>query len=332
MVPFKLKDSLTFGNNELPITTMANQQLRSKLLNRLTHMLPENTTASWLNESNKNLPLNGYEPTKSRYNSLNHYKRDYLSKFDELNGGFEDSYSMSKGGALLQITKNNSVPLNATTTIDEPKNLPSQNLPSFSYNQFLPEAPSNSKAAALVRNHDLRSAWIPKKFEGRNMFTSHIGSTLFPESYYEPQTDYYQSFDSNEKAKKVFDNPPYENVNRDYENRNQHQKTVRYSMNQANQYVPIVRWLPPQDDLPRQPRESILARSMYQADFETPVQSFPSARKVSNEPPRISSNNPKCKSVMIQMLMQNNSKLRERYEQKATMASLNGNKNISIIS
>ena len=153
-------------------------------------MVPDGSV-SWLNESNKNLPLNGFEPTKSKYNSLNHYKMDYLRKFDESNSGFEDSYSMSKGGVLLQISKNNNI--NTTTNnnqlnkssmdIRDNKSSQSQS-PAVFYNKFLPEAQANQYDPfnkTPVRNHDLRSVWIPKKFEGRNMFASHIDSTIFPD-------------------------------------------------------------------------------------------------------------------------------------------------------
>ena len=154
-------------------------------------MVPDGSV-SWLNESNSNLPLNGFEPTKSRYNSLNHYKSDYLRKFDESNSGFEDSYSMSKGGVLLQISRNNNNNnsfnnnQSITNTSQEFINKPSQQTNStISYNKFLPEAqkiPYDPFNKSPVRSHDLRSVWIPKKFEGRNMFASHIGSTIFPEA------------------------------------------------------------------------------------------------------------------------------------------------------
>ena len=158
------------------------------MLNRLSNMVPEGSV-NWLNESNKNLPLNGFEPTKSRYNSLNHYKSDYLRKFDESNSGFEDTYSMSKGGALLQISKSNNFTssnssINSSAAQDV-NNIPSQQNPTVFYNKYLPEAqkvPYDPFNKTPVRSHDLRSVWIPKKFEGRNMFASHIGSTLFPET------------------------------------------------------------------------------------------------------------------------------------------------------
>jgi len=84
-------------------------------------------------------------------------------------------------------------------------------------------------------------------------------------------------------------------------------------MNYANQYVPTVRWVPTKEvsNFDR-PKEQIPARSSYQADFETPVQSRPTAV------------NPHCKAVAIQLLMQHDKKLAERYEkqQKATMQSI----------
>jgi hypothetical protein len=155
-------------------------------------MVPDGSV-SWLNESNSNLPLNGFEPTKSRYNSLNHYKSDYLRNFDESNSGFEDSYSMSKGGVLLQISKNNNINNNNnnnnqslhSSNSQDFNNKSSQPNSAISYNKYLPESqkiPYDPYNKTPVRNHDLRSVWIPKKFEGRNMFASHIGSTIFPET------------------------------------------------------------------------------------------------------------------------------------------------------
>ena len=84
-------------------------------------------------------------------------------------------------------------------------------------------------------------------------------------------------------------------------------------MNYANQYVPTVRWVPTKvaSNFDR-PKDQVPARSSYQADFESPVQSRPSAI------------NPHCKAVAIQLLMQHDKKLAERYEkqQKATMQSI----------
>jgi hypothetical protein len=34
-----------------------------------------------------------------------------------------------------------------------------------------------------VRSHDCRSVWIPKKYPGRNMFYSHLDSSIFPGKY-----------------------------------------------------------------------------------------------------------------------------------------------------
>lgn len=90
-------------------------------------------------------------------------------------------------------------------------------------------------------------------------------------------------------------------------------------MNYANQYVPTVRWLPSKElSSVDKPREKILAKSSYQADYENPTQSIPTAV------------NPNCKAVAVQLLMQHDKKLAERYEnqQKATMNSIQAHKKL----
>jgi hypothetical protein len=149
---------------------------------------------SWVNENNYNLGIKVEEPVRSRYNSLNHYKNDYIRKFDEMNKGLADSYTLTKGGALLQINKHksqsimdlNHQPSQSSYIQHRTPNYPQlqQNLnesyqysanlnPSYSYNY--------NSDQFKAREHDFRSVWIPKKFEGRNMFASHIDSMIFPD-------------------------------------------------------------------------------------------------------------------------------------------------------
>lgn len=80
--------------------------------------------------------------------SANEYKAEYFKQFDDINKGLVDYYSASKGGVLLKMT-------NESKEADSPK-------------------------VQLSNDDKFRSIWIPKKFEGRSMFASHIGGVLFP--------------------------------------------------------------------------------------------------------------------------------------------------------
>jgi hypothetical protein len=81
-----------------------------------------------------------------------------------MNNGLADSYSLSKGGVLLQLrnSNNNNSSDNIMTNYDNKA--------------------SNSRGNNTLASHnpDFRSVWIPKKYEGRNMFASHIDSAIFP--------------------------------------------------------------------------------------------------------------------------------------------------------
>ena len=143
------------------------------------------------------------------YDSLNEYNKSYLRKFDETNQGFADNYSMSKGGVLLQIAKKNKA-ASANDAMDKQEsNLRTyqkftangaggggitQSSSSLAYDRYLPKKVQNlpskqmdgmneSLAAKQHRDSAFRSVFIPKKFVGRNMFASHIDSTIFPEKY-----------------------------------------------------------------------------------------------------------------------------------------------------
>ena len=138
------------------------------------------------------------------YDSLNEYKKSYLRKFDEANQGFADNYSMSKGGVLLQIAKKNKAASANDATDKQESNLRTyqkfanggitQSSSSIVYDRYLPSKVQNlpskqmdgvneSLAAKQHRDSSFRSVFIPKKFVGRNMFASHIDSTIFPEKY-----------------------------------------------------------------------------------------------------------------------------------------------------
>lgn len=86
----------------------------------------------------------------------NQYKSEYLKQFETVNKGFVDTYSMTKGGVLLKL--------------DESKQQTAND-------RF--QGPS--EISKVAHDDDFRSVWIPKKFEGRNMFASHIGNAIFPE-------------------------------------------------------------------------------------------------------------------------------------------------------
>lgn len=81
-----------------------------------------------------------------------------MKNFEEMNNGLVDNYSLTKGGTILQLKNGLKNTNRSNVHFSSQTNLP-----------FLP------------RNHDLRSVWIPKKFEGRNMFASHIDSMIFPD-------------------------------------------------------------------------------------------------------------------------------------------------------
>ncbi len=146
-------------------------------------MLPYSDKVSWYQSdysfygSDEN--LNGNQTTRNSTEenhkhiskNLDHYKNEYLRNFDEMNKGFVDNYSISKGGVLLSISNQNK--------LDDPyatksNNSFGTNFSGDSYNKF------NSQSAK-IREHDFRSVWKPKKFDGRNMFASHIDSAIFPD-------------------------------------------------------------------------------------------------------------------------------------------------------
>ena len=121
-------------------------------------MIPNNDSVSWYH------PDQDVENGKPSSSSVKSFKNEYNKVFDEINGGFVDAYSLSKGGALLKTNR-----IDHFHSNDDLSPFHSQTENNFQNPSF------------TMREHDLRSVWIPKKYAGRNMFVSHIDSTLFPE-------------------------------------------------------------------------------------------------------------------------------------------------------
>lgn len=90
---------------------------------------------------------------KDWMSASNEFKSDYIRQFDDINRGLADSYSAAKGGVLLKM------------------NAPYSN----------PRVEGRDRPE-VTHYHDFRSVWVPKKFEGRNMFASHIKGAIFPEN------------------------------------------------------------------------------------------------------------------------------------------------------
>jgi hypothetical protein len=125
-------------------------------------MMPHNSTLSWY-QAEHNLfgdekHVKGEEPSAKSLNVFDSYKNEYLRSFNEFNRGFSDSYSEKKGGELVSMSRE----------FNDYKDNSTENL-------------NGLKSASMIREHDFRSPWIPKKYAGRNMFASHIDSTIFPD-------------------------------------------------------------------------------------------------------------------------------------------------------
>jgi hypothetical protein len=114
----------------------------------LNNLIPEKKDSSSLS----GLPLKPSDKNNLTSSSINGFQTEYLKLFDDVNRGFVDSYTTSKGGVLL---KKNS--------------------------DFETKFESPSESKIVTHDADFRSVWIPKKFEGRNMFASHIDRAMFPE-------------------------------------------------------------------------------------------------------------------------------------------------------
>ena len=141
----------------------------SKALNRLNNMMPSNEPnngASWYqNDFNfvgsEDLAM---DIKPKGYNSLDHYRSEYLRNFDELNKGFVDSYSKTKGSPpIVSSASRENAHSRALHVSQEILN------------------PGSVHQMPKTRAHDFRPVWVPKKYDGRNMFVSHIDSALFPD-------------------------------------------------------------------------------------------------------------------------------------------------------
>lgn len=118
----------------------------------MNNLIPEKKDSSTLS----GLPLKPSDKNNLTSSSINGFQTEYLKLFDDVNRGFVDSYTTSKGGVLL----------NKKETKDS---------------DFDTKFESQSQSKILTHDADFRSVWIPKKFEGRNMFASHIDRAMFPE-------------------------------------------------------------------------------------------------------------------------------------------------------
>lgn len=124
-------------------------------------------------------PKSATKPTRSSYNSLDHYKKEYLRNFEELNKGLVDSYSMSKGSPPLVSTREDANP--HSKAIHMSQELFRAPLSDSSILNSSSSMMNESSKYPKTRPHDFRPVWIPKKYDGRNMFVSHIESALFPD-------------------------------------------------------------------------------------------------------------------------------------------------------
>ncbi|CAF0731929.1 unnamed protein product [Brachionus calyciflorus] len=242
----KLRDTFSFVNKSL----IQDSFILENLSTRPSHESSQGHLKSsykddfnYYGNENVGRSIDDLHKIKGPYNSLNTYNKGYIRNFEEMNSGLVDNYSMTKGGALLQLRDG----------------LQNSSQVNFS---------SQSKLPMGSRNHDLRSVWIPKKFEGRNMFASHIDSMIFPEKTEKDfDTDYYKNYDASVESKKVFEKAPYDKID----------KSVQYVMNYESKYVPSVQWYPSQEKFsaPHQHNKDDIfdSKSIYQADFEAPLPS-----------------------------------------------------------
>lgn len=138
-------------------------------MDRLNRLMPNNPNVSWYKAENSYFGHDDIHKTntpnadaKRNYITMDDHKGDYLKTFEEYNRGFVDSYTERKGAELVSLSRTESEFERGMCN---------------SVNKFN----SNSGSVQSLREHDFRSPWIPKKYSGRNMFVSHIDSTLFPD-------------------------------------------------------------------------------------------------------------------------------------------------------
>ena len=103
----------------------------------------------------------GYQLNKS-FTTMDHHKDDYMKAFEELNRGFVDAYTEKRGSELVSMSRQGESDFTSASNLFKSNSGSVHSMPN-------------------VREHDFRSPWMPKKFPGRNMFVSHIDSTLFPD-------------------------------------------------------------------------------------------------------------------------------------------------------
>lgn len=260
-------------------------QLRSKVLERLSRMMPNNEKISWYKADNNYIGHD--DPRNKAVTTLDQYKGDYLKTFDEYNKGFVDSYTEKRGAELVSLSK------------DESEF--SRQLQSSSANFF-----GKSASMQSFREHDFRSPWIPKKYSGRNMFISHIDSTLFPDKSckdIEVNTHYnhFHAPNSEQKQSILTEKAPYPKLD----------KSVRFAMTNDNRYIPSVISLPRKTPLfeetfhekpkPNYTHEGPV-NSTYKGDFETPKGALKKQHKI-----------PLCKAAAIQCLMRRNKMMEAKY-------------------
>lgn len=139
-------------------------------------MMPSiNDGASWYQSDFNFLGSDDPMPKKgvrSSFNSLDHYKKEYLRNFEELNKGLVDTYSMSKGSPPLVSTRENNPHSKALQFSHDFFKAPLSDSSNYS---------NSNEKYPKIREHDFRPVWVPKKYDGRNMFVSHIDSALFPD-------------------------------------------------------------------------------------------------------------------------------------------------------
>lgn len=270
-------------------------QIRSRVLDRLSRMMPNNPKIS-LESSKENNFFGHDDPHKisehknKSYTTMDHHKSDYLKTFAESNKGFVDAYTERKGGDLVSISRNGT----DFPTINR------QFQSSSSANLF--NSNSGNSINTQKREHDFRSPWIPKKYDGRNMFVSHIDSTLFPDksgSNIDINTHYnHFHANSNDKQAILTERPPYPKLD----------KSVRFAVSNNNQYVPTVISLPRkqplyEENFHEKPKPNYVqtspSYSTYQGDFIDNPKSNSSLKFNSSS----MNKGPLCKAAVLQGLM-----------------------------
>lgn len=194
----KYRDTFTFekksflNNNGLPvvsnqqqampqITKSANQQY-STSIPLASSRINTSTNAKGVNQY-KSFALNLQDDTGTAYNQHFNYvgSEPHISERIQTYTGAFGPRQDEIAHAYKNESKQSPVPFSYNTNLP-PINTSSQNnengeLVSNSYIY------SGIEDRPKVRSHDCRSVWIPKKYPGRNMFYSHLDSSIFPGKY-----------------------------------------------------------------------------------------------------------------------------------------------------